>query len=218
MLDLFHKVNALRSDAEYVAYTSYRHHLDQANAMSSLDTSTSCVRQAPGMVCAWLFLGYAVNAMDALISGQGLPVVNLMMGRMLLFAIPGALLGLGGGDAKGSAVGIAGGLLGCWVPRQFGETSLEPEVAKQLVIVAALVGATGISLVRILLWECAIVLRTISRFGVPHQRPGEELPEQPRVEEPFVGLASRSTASAVSVSRPSPEGVSFQQPDPPRVR
>ncbi len=132
--------------------------------MNSRDSSTSFVRPALGMVCAWLFLGYAVNAVDGLISGQGIPVVNMMMGGTLLFAIPGALLGLGGGDAKGSAVGIAGGLLGCWVPHHFGEASVEPEVVKQLVIVAALVGATGISLVRILLWECAIVLRTIGRF------------------------------------------------------
>ena len=46
----------------------------------------------------------------------------------------------------------------------FGEASAEPQVVRQLVIVPALVGATGSSLVWILLWECAIVLRAIGRF------------------------------------------------------
>src|SRR5208337_2369655 len=83
------------------------------------------------------------------------------IGGMAVLPIAGVLLGLIGGDAKGSVAGAAGGFLGCGIAGCFGAAPIQPQAMNVIVIFGALVGATGFLFVRFLLWKYGMMFRMI---------------------------------------------------------
>jgi hypothetical protein len=113
------------------------------------------------MSLTWLFLGAAIGAIGGMGKGGGVQVVFTMIGGMAVLPIPGVLLGLIGGDPKGSLAGAAGGLLGCGIAGCLGQVPIQPQAIDVIVTFAALVGATAFLFVRFLLWKYGLIFRTI---------------------------------------------------------
>jgi hypothetical protein len=113
------------------------------------------------MSLTWLFLGAMIGVNVGLGKGGGIQIVCMMIGGMMVLWIAGVLLGLIGGDAKGSVVGAAGGLLGSWIAGYIGAVPIQPQAMNAIVVFGALVGATGFLFVRLLVWKYRLMFRTI---------------------------------------------------------
>jgi hypothetical protein len=109
----------------------------------------------------WLFLGAAIGVINGQGTGSGIEIVSMMIGGMIALAIPGLFLGLIGGDAKGSVVGAAGGLLGCWLTEFCGAVAIQPVVISTTVILGGLLGATGYLFIGFLFWKYRMILRSV---------------------------------------------------------
>ena len=129
--------------------------------MNSPPTRPSLGRRVLGMFFTWLFLGALIGVIGGLGQGGGIQIVCMMIGGMAVLPIAGVVLGLIGGDAKGSVAGDAGRLLGCWIAGCCGAVPVQPQAMNVIVTFGALVGATGFLFVRFLLWKYGMMFRTI---------------------------------------------------------
>ena len=109
----------------------------------------------------WLFLGAVVGV----VNGQGMrgnmAIVCAMIGGMIALTIPGIFLGVIGGDARGSVVGAAGVLIGCWLAKLGGAVAIQPPVVSTIVIMGALLGATVFLFTRFMFWKYRMIFRSI---------------------------------------------------------
>ena len=110
----------------------------------------------------WLFLGAVTGAINGQGTGSYIEIVSMMIGGMIALTILGLFLGVIGGDARGSIVGAAGGLLGCWLAKLGGVVAIQPLVISTIVILGGLLGATGFLFMRFLFWKYRMVFRSIS--------------------------------------------------------
>jgi len=111
------------------------------------------------MFFAWLLLGAVIGVIEGLGKGGGIQIVCMMIGGMTVLPLVGVLLGSIGGDAIGSLAGAAGVLLGCWITGCCGEVPMQPQAMNVIVIIGALVGATGFLFVRFVFWKYAMMFR-----------------------------------------------------------
>jgi len=128
----------------------------------------------------WLILGALIGAIGSLHSA---PIAQILIGAlsgMIVFAIPGACLGLIGGDVKGSYVGAAGGYLGCWFSELTRGLSIPAPGVQVMVIFGALAGATCFLYLRTAVWTYSTMARAtfVLIGGVPFiewssSRPGQ---------------------------------------------
>jgi hypothetical protein len=109
----------------------------------------------------WLFLGAVIGAFNGQETGGSVEIVCMMIGGMIVLTIPGIFLGVIGGDARGSVVGAAGGLLGCWSAELSGAMAIQPFVIGAIAILGGLLGATGILFIRFLFWKYRMIFRSI---------------------------------------------------------
>src|SRR5947207_1986947 len=116
-------------------------------------------RRVLRMSLTWLLLGAVIGIVDGLGKGQGIEILCMMIGGMIVLPIAGVFLGLIGGDARGSVAGAAGGLLGCWSAKVTGVVAIQPQCMSLIVIFGALVGATGFVFLRFWLWKYAMIFR-----------------------------------------------------------
>lgn len=110
---------------------------------------------------AWLFLGAVTGVINGQETGSGIAIVCMMIGGMIVLTIPGIFLGLIGGDARGSMVGAAGGLLGCWYATLGGSVAIQPLTMSTIVIVGGLLGATAFLFLRFSFWKYRMIFRSI---------------------------------------------------------
>lgn len=129
--------------------------------MNSARNRPSLGRRVVVMFFTWLLLGALIGVIGGLEMGGGIQIICMMIGGMAVLPIVGVFLGLIGGDAKGSIVGAVGGLLGCTIAGCFGEVLIQPQATSVIVVFCALVGATGVLIVRFLLWKYGMMFRTL---------------------------------------------------------
>jgi hypothetical protein len=129
--------------------------------MNSPRNRLSLGRRVLVMFFTWLLLGALIGVIEGRGMGGGIQIVCMMIGGMAVLPIVGVLLGLIGGDAKGSVAGAAGGLLGCWISECVGGVPIQAQATNVIVIFGALVGATGFLFVRFLLWKYGMMFRTL---------------------------------------------------------
>jgi hypothetical protein len=113
------------------------------------------------MSLTWLLLGAVIGVVNGLAKGSGPAVIFMMLGGMMVLPVLGLLLGLIGGDATGSVVGAAGGLLGSWLAGPVGAPAIHPEAMSLIIMIGALLGATGLLFVRVLRWQYTMIFRGI---------------------------------------------------------
>jgi hypothetical protein len=133
----------------------------QEHAMNSPRNRLSLGRRVLGIFFTWLLLGALIGVIEGREMGGGIQIVCMMIGGMAVLPIVGVLLGLIGGDAKGSVAGAAGGFLGCWISECVGGVPIQAQATNVIVIFGALVGATGFLFVRFLLWKYGMMFRTL---------------------------------------------------------
>jgi hypothetical protein len=109
----------------------------------------------------WLLIGAVIGLVSAERKGGVAEFVSMLISGMIVLTIPGMLLGVIGGDARGSVVGVFGGLLSCWVARLGGSAAMQPHVIGVVVIFSGLLGATGFLFVRLLFWKYRTMFRCI---------------------------------------------------------
>jgi hypothetical protein len=139
------------------------------------------------MSFTWLIIGAAVGAIGGLRTGVVIEVVSGLIGGVIVLPVIGVFLGLIRGDAKGSVVGAAGGLMGCWLAKPTGGSSLDPGSMQAVVVFGALLGATCLRYLQFVRWSYGIFLRRAfqlvggalvlcgapalaSYFGSPHEQ------------------------------------------------
>ena len=110
----------------------------------------------------WLFIGALIGLVGIERQGGDIEIVCMMIGGMIVLAIPGVLLGVIGADARGSIIGVSCGLLGCWLAKLGGEVAMQPQVIGAVVIFSGLLGATCSLFVRVLFWRYRMMFRFIS--------------------------------------------------------
>jgi len=167
--------------------------------MKSSRTRPSLGRRVLCMFSTWLFLGAVIGVIEGLAKGGGTQIVYLMISGMMVLSLLGALLGLIGGDAKGSVIGAAGGQLGCGIAGCFDAVPIQAQTLNVIVIFGAIAGATGFLFVRFLLWKYGMMFRAICRvIGVTpvayeFQRSGNQMLRIGRNDHPprFAGFAYR---------------------------
>ncbi len=108
----------------------------------------------------WLSIGAVIGVINARGTGTGIELVSMMIGGMIALVIPGILLGVIGGDARGSVIGVAGGLLGYWLATR-GGVAMQPPVLGVIMIFSGLLGATGFLFTRFLFWKYRTIFRII---------------------------------------------------------
>jgi hypothetical protein len=116
------------------------------------------------MSLTWLFLGAVIGVFNGLDPGGAPAIVSMMLGGMIVMPIPGAFLGLIGGDARGSLGGSAASLLGWWIAHLGGAPALQPQVMSVIVVIGALGGATGFLFLRFLLWKYTMIFSAACWF------------------------------------------------------
>ena len=109
----------------------------------------------------WLFLGAVIGVVNGQGTRGGSEIVCMMIGGIIALAIPGFFLGVIGGDARGSVVGAAGGLLGCWLTDLGDAAAIHPFITSTIVILGGLLGATGFLVRRFLFWKYRTIFRAI---------------------------------------------------------
>jgi hypothetical protein len=109
----------------------------------------------------WLFLGAVIGVVNGQGTGGGSEIACMMIGGMIALTIPGFFLGVIGGDARGSVVGAAGGLLGCWLAKLGDAAAIQPFIMSTIVILGGLLGATGLLFIRFLFWKYRMIFRAI---------------------------------------------------------
>jgi hypothetical protein len=118
-------------------------------------------RRVLSLSLTWLFLGAVIGVVNGQETGGGVEIVCMMIGGMIALAIPGLVLGVIGGDPRGSIAGAAVGLLGCSLAKLGGSVAIEPPVMSTIVILAGLLGATALLFMRFLFWKYRMIFRTI---------------------------------------------------------
>jgi hypothetical protein len=114
------------------------------------------------MSLAWLLLGAVIGVFNGLGDGKGSGgMVAMMLGGMIVLPVPGVLLALIGGDALGSVAGAAAGLFGCWLVGYGGAAAVEPQGMSVIIVISALLGATGFLFLRFLLWKYTLIFAAI---------------------------------------------------------
>jgi hypothetical protein len=113
------------------------------------------------MSLTWLFLGAAIGVIQGRATGRLFGVLCMAVGAMTVLQIPGIILGLLGGDTRGSIAGAAGGLLSCWGAKLGGAFEIQPPDVSLVVIFGALIGATAFLFTRFLVWKYGMILRGI---------------------------------------------------------
>jgi hypothetical protein len=116
------------------------------------------------MSLAWLLLGAVTGVFNGLDKGTASGIVAMMLGGMIVLPVPGVLLALIGGDALGSIAGAAAGLFGCWLAGYGGSAAVEPQFMSVIVVVSALLGATGFLFLRFLLWKYTMIFAAVCWF------------------------------------------------------
>ena len=107
----------------------------------------------------WLLIGGLIGVVGVERKGGGIEIVSMLISGMIVLTIPGMLLGVIGGDARGSVVGVCGGLLSCWIAKLAGAVAVQPHVIGVVVIFSGLLGATGFLFVRLLFWKYRMIFR-----------------------------------------------------------
>jgi hypothetical protein len=125
------------------------------------NSSLSLAQRILRMICIWLFLGAGIAVLDGLESGGGIRFSGMRNGGLVALAIPGAVIGLMGGDAAGSFAGAAAALVGSWAARHFGQVPIEPDLRNEIVILGAFVGAMAFAFLRMMCSESWLLLRAI---------------------------------------------------------
>jgi hypothetical protein len=111
------------------------------------------------MVVAWLVLGAVVGGSGSLCNeGPFQTAVGIVAG-MFVLPVPGLFLGLIGGDVKGSFVGAAGGILGCWLSGLASAAPIQVPSMKVMMVFGALAGATFVIYLRLGRWMYGTTLR-----------------------------------------------------------
>jgi hypothetical protein len=125
-------------------------------------------QRPPSLICrvlrlslTWLFLGTVFGVVSRQGTGGRIEIVSMMIAGMIVLLIPGVLLGVIGGDARGSILGAAGGLLGCWLAKLGGGVTIQPSIVGVLLIFSGLLGATCFLFMRLLFWKYRIVFSSI---------------------------------------------------------
>ncbi len=113
------------------------------------------------LALTWLLIGAVIGVVGVERKGGGIEIVSMMIGGMIVLLIPGILLGVIGGDARGSALGACAGFLGCCLAEPGGAVMLRPEVTGAVVIFSGLLGATCFLFIRALYWKYRIIFRCI---------------------------------------------------------
>jgi hypothetical protein len=143
----------------------------------------------------WLFLGAVTGVVNGQGTRGGIEIVCMMIGGMIALAIPGIFLGVIGGDARGSVVGAAGGLLACGLTKLGGGVTAQPFVISTIVILGGLLGATGFLFMRFLFWKYRMIFRSACwlidltpisgevsalhrRFRIPQRLAGNSVPHK----------------------------------------
>lgn len=85
----------------------------------------------------------------------------MMIGGMIVLTLPGMLFGLIGGDARGSIVVVAVGLLNCWLAKFGVAVAMQLRVNGVVEIFSGLLVATVALFVRILLRRYRMMFRCI---------------------------------------------------------
>jgi hypothetical protein len=111
----------------------------------------------------WLFIGALIGAVGVERKSGGIEIVYTMIGGMIVLTILGILLGVIGGDARGSVVGVFGGIVGCWLANLRG-AALQPQLIGAVVIFSGLLGATGFLFIRVMLWKYRMMFRCVRRL------------------------------------------------------
>jgi hypothetical protein len=113
------------------------------------------------LALTWLFIGALIGLVGTERLGGVIEIISMMIGGMIVLTIPGMLLGVIGGDARGSVIGVTVGLLGCWLAKFGGAVAMQPHVIGVVVIFSGLFGATCFLFVRILFWRYRMMFRCI---------------------------------------------------------
>jgi hypothetical protein len=88
-------------------------------------------------------------------------VLSMMIGGMTVLAIPGIVLGLIGGDVRGSFVGATGAYLACLTSKSVGASPIDPPLIGAMVIYGALLGATALLFARFIVWKYGVIFRIL---------------------------------------------------------
>jgi hypothetical protein len=123
------------------------------------------------MSLTWLLLGGVIGAIGSRTTDTMIGFVSSILGGMIVLLFAGMFLGLIGGDVKGTPVGAAGALFGCWLSQYGGTAALDPLGMKFMVLVGALAGATCFLYLRLILWTYKTVFRTAYRLCFGTQLP-----------------------------------------------
>jgi hypothetical protein len=105
----------------------------------------------------WLLLGALVGAIGVLATHSAIMVISGMIAGMILLPVPGLAIGVLGGDIKGTLVGAAGGLLGCWFSSCFTGHAIQAPTLQLSVLFGALVGATFSLYLMMKIWTYTII-------------------------------------------------------------
>jgi hypothetical protein len=105
----------------------------------------------------WIVLGAFVGLTGSLTHEPMAQILSRAIAGMMVMAVPGALLGLLGGDVKGSYAGAAAGFLGCWIAGFSNGASLPPSGVQLVMIFCALLGATCWLYLRFAFWSYRMI-------------------------------------------------------------
>jgi hypothetical protein len=121
------------------------------------------------MSLTWLIVGAMVGLVGGLENQRVSGIIASMLGGMIVLPVLGVLLGLFGGDLKGTIVGAGGGIIACLLVGLGGLGTSTALVRGFMVIFGGLIGATFFPYVRMLLWTYGMIIRTTCQWigGVP---------------------------------------------------
>jgi hypothetical protein len=105
----------------------------------------------------WVLIGALVGAIGVLATHSAITVISGMIAGMILLPVPGLAIGVLGGDIKGTFVGAAGGLLGCWFSSFFTGHAIQATTVQLSVVFGALLGATFSLYLMMKIWTYTII-------------------------------------------------------------
>jgi hypothetical protein len=132
--------------------------------MKRTETELSSGRRIIQMSLTWLMLGGVIGVIGSRPTDPMIGIASSMLSGMIVLSFAGVILGLIGGDVKGTPLGAAGALFGCWLSQLSGAVSIDPVDVKFVVLVGALAGATGSLYLRLVLWTYKTIFRTTCRL------------------------------------------------------
>jgi hypothetical protein len=147
------------ADVFYISHSGPNPGLE--NPMRDRQPQLSLGHRVLRLSLTWLIIGALIGLVGVERKGGLTEIVSMLISGMIVLTIPGMLLGVIGGDARGSVVGVCGGLLSCWLAKLIGSVAVQPHVIGVVIIFSGLLGATGFLFVRLFFWKYRMIFRCI---------------------------------------------------------